>query len=315
MRGPFKGAAYNAKSVTHNAPAAECKDLEEECDPEECGDEKRGPNSEHVVCGIDKRPLMPVGLFASTAAGAAFAISQEFPLLRESLNHFRCVEATMLILYAVTLGCMAYCALCDPGQLRKNRAKKAAAAQAESDSTEDGLPARSHKSWQYEFPIRRYDHYCRWLTNCVGLLNHREFVVMVSGLLAISIVGSLLDVFLGYHLVNQGGDHLLFAGIAVHAMFLLGIAHFVGPIFRLHVGFVCRNELVHEWKRNDFYVVIDSDTGHPVSVNELSDDEYNDHFDMFQYDKSRNKFDHGCLTNCAAFWCTARWSPQQLGEF
>ena len=28
-------------------------------------------------------------------------------------------------------------------------------------------------------PIRRYDHYCRWLTNAVGLLNHREFVAML----------------------------------------------------------------------------------------------------------------------------------------
>ncbi|CAE7257996.1 cdc48 [Symbiodinium natans] len=29
-------------------------------------------------------------------------------------------------------------------------------------------PRRAHKSWQYGRPIRRYDHYCKWLNNVIG---------------------------------------------------------------------------------------------------------------------------------------------------
>merc|ERR1719277_2520379 len=122
------------------------------------------------------------------------------------------LSCTCVVLYAVTLGCMTYCAFCDPGQMRRG--------------IDVEPPARSHQTWQYKRPIRRYDHYCRWLTNCIGLLNHREFVVMLVGLVLIGILGFLLDLLLALHLA--------------YSMALLGLA---GPIFKCHFGLVSRNEL------------------------------------------------------------------------
>ena len=68
-------------------------------------------------------------------------------------------------------------------------------------------------------------------------------------------------------------------------------------------------------ERNDYYVLTSARTGKSVPVKELSDDEFNERFDAFEYDKSRNAFDKDTLSNCWTFWCTPRWAPGQLGEF
>merc|ERR1719517_412974 len=104
---------------------------------------------------------------------------------------------------------MLYRALTNPGELQKDYSPPPGAAlinaksssnECGTDTEEDGpdrsLPRRAHKCWQYDQPIRRYDHYCRWLTNVIGLLNHREFLVMVVGLVAIGVFGMALDTFL-----------------------------------------------------------------------------------------------------------------------
>jgi hypothetical protein len=324
MRRPFHVPAYNAKS-TKEAPNPECKDpqcVEEECDPEECGNEKRGPSDENKICGVDKRPLLPLALSSSTLGSLVFIVLMEFPVMSRAFDYAESVKIALLGVHGITLGCMAYCALFDPGQLPNDHGKKATAALmgTQSDSAEDNLPARAHKTWMYKQPIRRYDHYCRWLTNCIGLFNHREFVMMVCGLVAISFSCFIVNVVMVFKLVKQESytdDIVLLAGLGLHTLYLLALFHFATPIMRLHIGFVCRNELAHEWKRNDFYVVQSKscEPGEKVSVNELSDNEYNDRFDMFEYDKSKNRFDNGCLTNCATFWCTSRWSSQQLGDF
>merc|ERR1719464_2422799 len=115
----------------------------------------------------------------------------EFPLARDLFDGAYCLRAFFLALYTTTLGCMAYCVLCDPGTLKREEHRKAFArleqtnggttAQPGEDSFEDlPLPRRCHKTWLWALPIRRYDHYCRWLTASIGLLNHREFIVMVT---------------------------------------------------------------------------------------------------------------------------------------
>merc|ERR1719409_1155399 len=96
---------------------------------------------------------------------------------------------------------MVYCAMCDPGQLKREDQRNAyMTLQGASGSAEIPeelpLPRRCHKTWLYALPIRRYDHYCRWLTNCIGLMNHREFVVMCTGLVLIGSLGSIVDVCL-----------------------------------------------------------------------------------------------------------------------
>merc|ERR1712070_1174505 len=57
------------------------------------------------------------------------------------------------------------------------------------------LPRRAHKTWLYEIPIRRYSHYCRWLCNCVGLMNHREYILMCTGVVAIGFVGGAVGAY------------------------------------------------------------------------------------------------------------------------
>eukprot|EP00913_Durusdinium_trenchii_P026558 g24916.t1 len=60
---------------------------------------------------------------------------------------------------------------------------------------EEGLPQRAYKSFLYYRPIRRYDHYCKWVNNVIGLLNHREFILMVGGVIATALLGVLMDLW------------------------------------------------------------------------------------------------------------------------
>mmetsp|Transcript_49647 Transcript_49647/g.115101 ORF Transcript_49647/g.115101 Transcript_49647/m.115101 type:complete len:480 (+) Transcript_49647:72-1511(+) len=314
---------------THGSKA-ECQDqqcAEEECDPQECGDENRAPQDERYLCGlVSRRPLLPFGLVTSTITGATHMVLLQFPILREMCDGACLIRVFFLILYAMTLGCMAYCVYCNAGELKREDHRKAYARlqQASGGTPMSGcaaeledppLPKRCHKTWQYTLPIRRYDHYCRWLTNCIGLLNHREFIVMVAGLVMIGVSGALLDFFLVITTAREGRHWLVAFFLALHLAYSVILVSLAGPIFRLHVGFISRNELANEWKRNDFYVITNARTGKRVPVNDLDDDEFNDHFDAFEYDKKRNTFDKDLVSNCWAFWCTPRWTPGQLGEF
>lgn len=323
------GSYFSTGTHGHGPPGskAECQDqqcAEEECNPEECGDENRGPRDDNMICcGIDKRPLLPFMLVISTLTGALHMMMLQFPLLRDLFGGAYFIRAFFLLLYLMTLGCMAYCVLWNPGLLKREELHKAyarlngdAAGRGADGALEDPpLPKRCHKAWLYQEPVLRYDHYCRWLTNVIGLLNHREFVAMVSGLVIIGAFGSLLDAFLILAVARQGNQWVAAFFLVMHLTYSLILTSLAGPIFRLHVGFVSRNELANEWKRNDFYVVTNARTGKSVPVNELSDDEFNERFDAFEYDKSRNPFDKDLVTNCWNFWCTPRWTPGQLGEF
>merc|ERR1712060_690197 len=104
--------------------------------------------------------------------------------------------------------------------------------------------------------------------------------------------------------------------IALHLFYSVGLAGLAGPILKIHLGLVSRNEVAHEWKKNIHYIVRRSKQGEEnVPVNYLSDDEFNQQFDSFLYDPSKNDFDKGCVSNCWSFRCTARWRENQYGEF
>jgi len=339
---PLNSAQHAGHTRSHNQPSSsktECRDqqcAEEECDAEECGDEMRAPRDERYCCGISKRPLLPLLLVTSTIIGAVQMFMVEFPLLKSEFDDMfltiQCIRYSFLALYVITLLLMAYCALRQPGQLKREDQHEAYARLQQvsgSPSAEDTchgdrapeeqqdppLPKRCHKTWQYPLPIRRYDHYCRWLANCIGLLNHREFMAMLCGLVAIGILGIILDVFLLITTAREMDHWTTSLLLVLHLAYSLILTSLVGPIFRLHVGFISRNELANEWKRHDYYVIPSKQTGKPIPVNELSDDEFNERFDNFEYDKTRNPFDRGTCSNCWAFWCIPRWSRGQLGEF
>mmetsp|Transcript_3709 Transcript_3709/g.8393 ORF Transcript_3709/g.8393 Transcript_3709/m.8393 type:complete len:294 (-) Transcript_3709:89-970(-) len=251
----------------------------------------RPPMPDDLLCGIDKRPWLPVGLYVSTAAGGAYVLS--------TIEDSTCF-VLVLALYMTSLGCMVGAALMDPGQIELD--------------PEEPMPKRSHKSWQYPQPVRRYDHYCRWLVNTIGLRNHREFVGTLVTLILIGFVGLADDVYMAVELYLKG-QIFSYRSIllALHCVYSANLLIIVGPIARIHAGLVGRNEVCQEWKNNIYYVI--ERDGVMVPVNELDTDDFNENFEKFIYDKSRNPWDKGAFHNCMAFWFTSRWSEDQMGEF
>ncbi|CAK9085930.1 unnamed protein product [Durusdinium trenchii] len=303
-------------SGTHRAQrTASCTDpqeqqcAEEECDADECGDERKPPADSVDCFGNDKRPYLPLMLLGSTLIGALHMLLIEFPIIRELAWGYE-LRAFFMCLYALTLYCLVYCVLCDPGKL----AVKEMEAFTHAHSVGE-LPRRCHKMWLFKQPIRRYDHYCRWLTNAVGLLNHREFVTMLAGLLMIGLCGCIID-FILIIWTSSEGRHFTGFLLIMHLTYSVILSLLTGPILRLHITFVTRNELANEYKHNLFHVLRDV-TGKAVPVNELEDAEFNAGLDedRFEYDPSLNAFDRGWPTNCINFWCVARWPSNQFGEF
>jgi len=325
--GGSSGVSANREVSARTTSKAECQDecAEEECADDRCGNEAKPPKPDQMVCGIDTRPFLPLGLTLTTVCGMICVILVQVPMLSRLYN----VSETSLYIatlpvYGITLLTLTYSALTDPGQIPKNYTPPAGAALIRDDDhstdTEDnapdkGLPRRTHKCWQYKRPVRRYDHYCRWLTNVIGLWNHREFLLMVIGLVLIGMCGAVLDSVLLLALWRQGnlwGSELF---VFLHLLYSIALSCLAGPILKIHVGLVSRNEMAQEWKNNRHYIVKKCKHGENVNVSALSDDEYNLLFESFVYDPKKNSFDKGTVRNCWTFWCTPRWRQDQLGDF
>ena len=147
---------------------------------------------------------------------------------------------------------MAYCACADPGQVKKTRNMKIGAVGG-MDIVE-GIPRRARKSWQYSRPIRRYDHYCKWLKSVIGLLNHREFVIMVAGLLFIGVLGIMVDIWLAI-LIAEKGFFKFEIFVALH------LGYSVALLAIDWLGLISRNEMAQEWKKNEHYVANNTSIG------------------------------------------------------
>lgn len=261
------------------------------------------PKQASLLDTLEKKRLLPILLLGSLLLGASCMLSLQRSLVGEILTA-RFAKAFALgatLLYSAALGFMAFVAFSDPGQI------------------DEGIrcgddPKRSHKSWQYDRPLRRFDHYCRWVANGIALRNHREFMAMLICFVVIAVVGSVIDVVLAYKCITVQGWGS-FVVLLIHLFYQLGFAYYVIPIFRLHVGFVSRNELANEWKHDKHYIVHSDMTGEPIWVGDLNAEEFDELFDSFEYDPSRNEFDKGCPSNCSVFWCTPRCRKGQLGDF
>lgn len=225
-------------------------------------------------------------------------------LVAEWVNTTYWFTIVFSIIYSVPLAAFFYTGFVDAGQLDHSAWL----------AVKTPRPKRAHKAWQYDRPIMRYDHYCRWVTNCIGLRNHREFFIMVTGFFFVAVAGAALDVILLIHYVPMRG-WVSISLLTMHLVYSLIFGYFVIPIYRIHVTFVSRNELAHEWKNDEFYIVRDELTGEPISVKELDSDTFNAKFDSFEYDPTLNQYDHGCAQNCCLFWCTSRHSADQKGDF
>ena len=293
---------------TNQEPCAE-----EGClDDEKFGAEDTGPSSEYTLCGIDLKPVLPVALALSTVIGAMCMMLVQIPILcRLTSISEAALYASASALYCITLGCMMYCAFADPGQIKKTRNM-----QRDGLDSEDGVPRRAHRSWQYPRPIRRYDHYCKWIQNVIGLLNHREFVTMLIGLTLIGLLGIGIDLWLAVLIAEKGfmDSEII---VVLHLAYSIALLAIEGPICKIHIGLISRNELAQEWKKNENYIANNTSLGDNVPVEMLADDEYNELFDQnaFHYDRTRNPFDKGVASNCCNFWCLPRWPAHEKGEW
>ena len=284
-------------------------------DDDKFGAEDKGPSQDYTYCGVDLKPVLPVALAVSTVLGGLCMLLVQIPMLsRFTALSQVWLSAPFAVVYGIVLGCMAYCAFADPGQVKKTRNMKIGA--VGGMDIEEGMPRRAHKSWQYSRPIRRYDHYCKWLQNVIGLLNHREFVIMVGGLLLIGVLGIMVDIWLAILIAEKGFFESEIV-VALHLGYSVALLAIDGPIFKIHFGLISRNEMAQEWKKNEHYVANNTSIGDNVPVEDLEDDEYNELFDRdaFVYDRTRNPFDNGCFTNCLNFWCQPRWTSDAKGEF
>lgn len=304
--------------LTSSKPPTRREEDKESCaeegwlDDEKFGAEDKGPSEDYTFCGVDLKPVLPVALAVSTVIGGLCMLLVQIPMLsRFTFLDQVYLSASFAVLYVVVMGCMGYCAFTDPGQVKKTRNTKVGAM-----DIEEGMPRRAHKSWQYPRAIRRYDHYCKWLQNVIGLLNHREFVVMVGGLVLIAVLGIIVDLYLAVLIAEKGfvGSEII---VALHLGYSIALLAIDGPILKIHVGLISRNEMAQEWKKNEHYVANNTTIGDNIPVEELDDDEYNEIFDRdaFVYDRTRNPFDNGRFTNCWNFWCQPRWPADAKGEF
>ena len=284
-------------------------------DDDKSAAEEKGPSQDYTFFGVDLKPFLPVALAVSTVIGGLCMLLVQIPMLSRFTTLSQVwLSAPFAVVYGIVLGCMAYCAFADPGQIKKTRNTKIGA--VGGMDIEEGVPRRAHKSWQYSRPIRRYDHYCKWLQNVIGLLNHREFVIMVGGLLLIGVLGIMVDIWLAI-LIAEKGFFQFEIVVALHLGYSVALLAIDGPIFKIHFGLISRNETAQEWKKNEHYVANNTSIGDNVPVEDLEDDEYNELFeqDAFVYDRTRNPFDNGCFTNCLNFWCQPRWTSDAKGEF
>ena len=98
------------------------------------------------------------------------------------------------MIFGPTLLCMLWVARVDPGLWVARVDPGQITENIEDQGAEPAeLPKRTHKSRLYPKPIRRYDHYCRWLQNVVGLMNHREFMMMLIGWTLVAVLGVVID--------------------------------------------------------------------------------------------------------------------------
>ncbi|CAE7431867.1 unnamed protein product [Symbiodinium natans] len=249
---------------------------------------------------LDPR-LLPVVLTVSLLCSAICWFFLQCPLLSENgMGPLHVLRAGAAMPFVLAFGLMAFASQVDPGMV--------------PEGYPDLAIERSYKSSQFPRRIRRYDHFCRWLLNGIGLYNHREFFLLLM-VFTVMVTGSLIvDVYLLAAFFRP--EHwVVECLLAAHLTYVAVFAYGLLPIVRLHVAFVSRNELANEWKDDLNYVVDDLEAGTSKWVGELDIEEFNDKFDTFRYDPTRNRWDKGWHMNCYLFWCVRRWDKHQMGEF
>eukprot|EP00947_MAST-08B_sp_MAST-8B-sp1_P005064 g5064.t1 len=169
-----------------------------------------------------------------------FAVRTALPLLRMDTADNMLI---MLFLFALHLGSYLGAGLLDPGVVKDDDAKDAAAGAsikhaALCPSCKVRRPIRSmHSPWpQVQCCVRRYDHHSIWTNNAVGAGNHRVFVLFaLSGFLHLAVVLGLNIALAASGRAfgrGQGIVLALFLVVPFAAVFLLYLLHQLLTQFR-----------------------------------------------------------------------------------
>ena len=107
----------------------------------------------------------------------------------------------------------------------------------------------------------------------IGLSNHREFALMLIGLVLIGVLGILIDLWLAV-LIGEKGFMESEIIVAFHLAYSVALLAIVGPIAKIHWGLITRNEMAQEWKKNLHYVANNTSQGDniPVEAREMEGD-------------------------------------------
>ena len=112
------------------------------------GAEDKGSSEDYTFFGVDLKPVLPVALAVSTVIGGLCMLLVQIPMLSRFTTLSQVwLSAPFAVVYGIVLGCMAYCAFADPGQIKKTRSTKFGA--VAGMDIEEGVLLRAHKSWQY----------------------------------------------------------------------------------------------------------------------------------------------------------------------
>ena len=89
-------------------------------DDDKSGSEDKGPSEGYMFFGFDLKPVLPVCLAVSTVIGGLCMLLVQIPMLsRFTALSQVWLSAPFVVVYGIVLGCMAYCAWADPGQVKQ----------------------------------------------------------------------------------------------------------------------------------------------------------------------------------------------------
>ena len=118
-------------------------------------------------------------------------------------------------------------------------------------------PVRSHHCSKCRACILRYDHHCYFFGQCVGLHNHKQFIVVVAYavLLCVYWVASAFPLLLALWSASPATHHLhtpAVRGTAVTSLALVGVVFIgTGTLLAQHAVLLSRNMTGVEYRRGD----------------------------------------------------------------
>jgi palmitoyltransferase ZDHHC9/14/18 len=132
-------------------------------------------------------------------------------------------------------------------------------------------PLRTHHCKVCDRCVERLDHHCPWIANCVGVNNHKIFVLLL-GLLEVECLFIILEC-VGY--LAREYKKSIFVGEILLMVYCFVMFWSLGGLFLYQAWLVCKNLTTHEKMRKLF-----ASTGNP--------------------------FNRGIFRNCIQFWSMKR---------